>query len=119
MNNQNYGQNYGLGVCKFCGAPNIRSQRTGKVYCQNKCWLQNQPQGNFQPRPAPQKIDWQEISKGKVRHGFSIEAYKLGKQLNFETIREINDWTEFVLTGRLPGIAGETTPPIESYNQPF
>ena len=36
-----------LGTCAHCGANNIRSQRTGKVFCSNKCWLRNQPKQGF------------------------------------------------------------------------
>jgi hypothetical protein len=35
-----YNKEEDLGVCKDCGAKNLRSQK-GKVYCGNKCWLKN------------------------------------------------------------------------------
>ena len=27
------------GVCKFCGANNVKSPKTGKIFCSDKCWL--------------------------------------------------------------------------------
>lgn len=38
-------------------------------------------------------------AEGRVRHGFAIEAYKLGKQLNGETKLEIHRWVKFVMDG--------------------
>ncbi len=50
MSYQNYQEN--LGTCQYCGANNIRSQRTGKVYCSAKCWLKNQPQQSYSGQVA-------------------------------------------------------------------
>lgn len=44
--------------------------------------------------------DWDKIAEGKVRFGFAIEAYKKDKQLNQQTINEINDWTRFIMNVR-------------------
>jgi len=44
---------------------------------------------------------WEEISTRKVRHGFAIEAFKMGKPLNSETANEIISWTNFVMTGKI------------------
>ena len=34
--------------CNQCGATMIKSQRTGKMYCSDRCWLKNQPQSQPQ-----------------------------------------------------------------------
>ena len=34
-----------------------------------------------------------------MRHGFAIEAYKQGKPLNKDTIKEVNEWVSFVMLG--------------------
>lgn len=43
------------------------------------------------------KADWGAIANGKVRHGFAIEAFKMGKPLDDETKAEIEAWTAFVM----------------------
>lgn len=43
--------------------------------------------------------DWDKITEGKVRHGFAIEAFKNGLELNRETIDEIDRWVYFVIHG--------------------
>ena len=45
------------------------------------------------PKQKPTQDD---SAEGKVRHGFAIEAYKQGKPLSTETIKEINEWVAFV-----------------------
>lgn len=50
---------------------------------------------------APKPRDYEAEGRGKVRFGFAIEAYKFGRELNKETIKEINEWTEFVMTGNV------------------
>lgn len=45
--------------------------------------------------------DWGNIAQGKVRHAFALEAYKAGKTLDDETIKEINRWVNYVMTGKL------------------
>ena len=48
------------------------------------------------PKQKPTQDD---SAEGKVRHGFALEAYRQGKQLNTETIKEINEWVRFVMLG--------------------
>lgn len=67
----------------------------------------NQDDGRPQYReehPKKQKndVDWDEVSRGKVRHAFLLEAYKQGKQLNGELLMTINSWVEVVMTGEMP-----------------
>lgn len=42
---------------------------------------------------------WQEISKGKVRHGVACEFIRLGAEYNPATISKINKWVEFIMSG--------------------
>lgn len=52
QNYQQQNQNYeNLGVCQFCGAPKMRSQNSGKVYCSSKCWLKNPQPRNYPAQP--------------------------------------------------------------------
>ena len=46
-----------------------------------------------------QKPNQDDSAEGKVRHGFALEAYRQGKQLSTETIKEINEWVRFVMLG--------------------
>ena len=47
-----------------------------------------------------QKVTQDDSAEGKVRHGFAIEAYKQGKPLSTETIKEVNEWVAFVMLGK-------------------
>ena len=49
------------------------------------------------PKQKPAQDD---SAEGKVRHGFALEAYRQGKQLSTETIKEINEWVAFVMLGQ-------------------
>lgn len=44
---------------------------------------------------------WNEISKGKVRHGVACEFIRLGAEYNLETVNKINKWTAFIMTGEM------------------
>ena len=48
---------------------------------------------------AKKKPAQDDSAEGKVRHGFAIEAYKQGKPLNKDTIKEVNEWVSFVMLG--------------------
>ena len=98
-------------ICPFCQKGElVKSPKTGKIFCSEKCWLNNKPK----PAPAqPANVDrfiknldktkeeqkWKEISTGKVRHHFAVEAYKMGKPLDLQTKLEIKTWTDFVMRG--------------------
>ena len=62
-----------------CGGKNVKSPKTGKVFCENKCWLnttstpQNAPEAQISPLKAPEKPNWDKISFGKCKYGFMIE----------------------------------------------
>lgn len=40
-----------LGKCKHCNANNVRSPKTGKVFCSDKCWLKRGVASNGQSAP--------------------------------------------------------------------
>ncbi len=44
---------------------------------------------------------WEDISRGKVRHGVSCEFIRLGEFLNQDTVDLIKQWTDFIMTGNL------------------
>lgn len=49
---------------------------------------------------AKKKPTQDDSAEGKVRHGFALEAYRQGKQLNNETIDEIDEWVSYVMIGK-------------------
>ena len=49
---------------------------------------------------AKKKPTQDDSAEGKVRHGFALEAYKQGKPLSTETIKEVNEWVAFVMLGK-------------------
>jgi hypothetical protein len=51
--------------------------------------------------------DWDKIAEGKVRHGFAIEAYKLGYNLDESTIDKINAWVRYVMVGEVQQVTEE------------
>lgn len=44
--------------------------------------------------------DYEAEARGKIRHGFSIEAYKNNDLLDDSTKKNIETWVEFVMTGK-------------------
>ncbi|MCK9370810.1 hypothetical protein M0R04_12950 [Candidatus Dojkabacteria bacterium] len=40
-----------FGNCKHCGAPNVKNPKTGKIFCQNKCWLNGSGSQKIAPKP--------------------------------------------------------------------
>ena len=61
-------------------------------------WEVTQSDGDFtiEKKTSP---DWDKIAEGKVRHGFAIEAYKLGYHLDKDTVDNINAWVRYVMVG--------------------
>ena len=106
--------------CAICGQemkliPAGVSKVTGRPYqaffaCADKTHKQPRA-GQTMPTPVQnfgsgldkmnEDKKWQDSSRGKVRHGFAIEAYKLGLPLDVTTASQINSWTEYVMTGKL------------------
>lgn len=50
----------------------------------------------------PKRSGQDENAEGKVRHGFALEAYKLGLELDGSTKSQIDRWVKYVLTWELP-----------------
>ena len=102
--------------CAKCGGemrliPAGVSKKTGKPYQAFYSCLDRNCGGTAKADTPVKKFEqgldqqnqdkkWEEISRGKVRHGFSIEAYKMGKELSLETKLEIDTWTNFVMNGK-------------------
>lgn len=105
--------------CENCGGemklvPAGISRKTNKHYnaffaCQNnQCGHTQQVQATGAPARGMNNLqqktnDQKDLEKatGMVRHGFAIESYKMGKKLDPITAREVNSWTNFVMTGQL------------------
>lgn len=105
--------------CAICNQPMKLipagiSKSTGKPYnsfyaCEDR--THKQPKGTPAPTPVQNfsaSLDqqaedrkWKEIGRGKVRHGFAVEAFKLKMPLNVATASQINMWTDFVMSGKL------------------
>ena len=56
-------ENYG--TCNFCGANRIKSPKTGKIYCQEKCWLNN-PAPNTSPNAQSSPSGVQTVDKEAI-----------------------------------------------------
>ena len=43
--------------CSFCGQGTlIKNPKTGKIFCDQKCWLKNQPQAQLRQQPPNQFV---------------------------------------------------------------
>jgi len=51
-----------LGTCRFCGAKMVKSPKTGKVFCSEKCWLKKSE--SYTPNEA-RDVQIQENIKNK------------------------------------------------------
>ena len=96
-----YQQKVEGGTCTDCGAKYVKNPKTGKVFCENKCWLtagQVQPQNSAGGVKSPYKgdkaPDWDKIALGKVRHGIACAFIQAGRQLNPV---ELNQWVDWVM----------------------
>lgn len=95
-----------LGNCQFCGAPNTRNPRTGKVYCSAKCWLNNpvRPTTATRPTTSPQYTphryrsqvgsapDWDAIRRQRdeaIRQNMLIKAEGQAKGASFKAAVDI------------------------------
>lgn len=107
--------------CPQCGnnlklVPAGVSKKTGKAYdaffaCTDPtrmCTFTQKVQAQGAPLRAMNNVQTKnndqkdlEKSTGMVRHGFAIESFKMGKKLDPITAREITNWTNFVMTGKL------------------
>lgn len=62
-----------FGKCKFCGAPMVKSPRTGKVFCSEKCWLKKQ--AGYNPSEAKEVG----IERAQERKGESMRLMSSGR----------------------------------------
>lgn len=56
------------GICPDCGGTYIKNPKTGKIFCENKCWLNNgQPYQEDKSQSSPDNKDekWQKITAKK------------------------------------------------------
>lgn len=67
-------------------------------------WVNQKPKApSYTPKaPVQKKPDWDEISWGKCKHAFLVEAYKLGKPLDDKTKKEAQEWANFSMEKKLP-----------------
>ena len=79
-------------ICSQCGKGKyVKSPKTGKIFCSEKCWLQGQEQSA--PQPATPPRDFKMENFGKCKYGFLLEAYKKGIALaDAEVIAE--EWAD-------------------------
>ena len=76
-------------VCKFCGANIVRNPKTGKDFCENKCWLNKDKTApttqrqvsNYQPKPEVSPEVWE--AKDRLQAGMS--ALKAAATVNEAT----------------------------------
>ena len=78
------------GKCS-CGATFVKNPKTGKIFCEQKCWLKGQTstQPNVQVEEKP---DWDKIALGKVKHGVACAFIQANKPFNPAEMKQWVDW---------------------------
>lgn len=104
--------------CAICGQemkliPPGVSKTTGKPYqafyaCADRTHKQPKGQTPTNTQVFSAGLDkmnedkkWEGINLGKCRHGYALEAFKMGLELNVTTATQINAWANFSMTGKL------------------
>lgn len=90
QNGQGGNSRYVRNITDISGQPNVISK--GEQFTRQQI---------AQVKTKSEDEKWNEISKGKVRHGVACEFIRLGAEYNLETINKINKWTEFIMTGQM------------------
>lgn len=68
------------GICPDCGGTYIKNPKTGKIFCENKCWLNNgQPfqEDPIKSSPSQEDEKWQKIT-GRKEQGMNWLNAKRG-----------------------------------------
>lgn len=78
--------------CEHCGAKLVKSPKTGKIFCEKKCWL-NKPQGSPSQEQQDDHIvvpetkpDWDKIREEKSANINHLNARTAAVQLVLEMI---------------------------------
>ncbi len=104
--------------CPDCNELMIQG-KNGGGYCK-PCYIKWKNQTKDQPKPAKpaqQDVDWDKIARGKVKHAFAVESFKMKMALDQATKDRINQWTDFVMQEELPTI--QTEEQVETSEIPF
>ena len=62
----------------------VLNPKTGKMFCKDKCWLKGnatQQAQTQQPVKTEPKVDWEKVSRGKVKHGLVCAMIEKGYDL--------------------------------------
>jgi len=70
-------------ICEKCGGKYVKNPKTGKVFCENKCWLMG---GDTTPKSK--EVDWDKINSEKKENINWSVAWKIASQL--ATIRLVS-----------------------------
>ena len=83
--------------CETCNEPMIQG-KNGEGYCK-PCYIKwkNEEKQTVNLKEPVRDVDWDKIARGKVRHAFAVEAFKMKMSLDEETKKRINNWTDFVM----------------------
>lgn len=91
-------------ICNDCGqAKYVKNPKTGKVFCEKKCWLDGQPANLVKPpfkSPGEFKKEADQTAWGKCKYGFLLEAFKVDMPLEEAEIKA-EAWAEASMR-RLP-----------------
>jgi len=94
----NYAEDYGK--CSFCGAPKVKSPKTGKVFCSEKCWLKGKaPQESSPTGYARAEKQVQNVVSA------NINKFEAGKEANMKRMASGRDATLIVVAEMTQGSA--------------
>ena len=93
-----YAKDYG--TCSFCGAKKVLNPRTGKIFCEDKCWLKNKPAEAYSPEQA-RSVEIKQFQESK---GESMRLMSSGRDAVLITVAEMaqeGGWSETKITEHL------------------
>lgn len=91
-------------TCQFCHEGKlIKNPKTGKVFCEKKCWLKNDPttpEKKFEEELNKDNEDkkWEDIGRKKTKCALAVASITAGKDLSDpEEIIKLDTWVKWVL----------------------
>lgn len=80
--------------CPDCKGKYVKSPKTGKVFCENKCWTLKNDQSGAAPEtksPEPTKEEWKEIGQAKARTKIAEACIRADKSTG-----DADNWMEWI-----------------------
>ena len=90
-------------TCQFCHEGKlVKNPKTGKVFCENKCWLKNNPptaEKKFEQSLDQDNQDkkWEDIGRKKTKCALAAASIQAGVNPEPEKLITMDTWVKWVL----------------------